>query len=512
MHSQPSFRRNRYELDGLLALAFASTTIFTSGCGVSRSTPVAPTPPGNTTVTVLATSTANDQLSQFNLYFDTITLTSQSGKTVNLLPGYEHEEFIHLNGKSEPFFTTSVPQDTYTSATATVGPASFECFSSNSSGTSSGSFFSYGYTPPAQVTVNLPAPITVSGASEALSLDLLVSQSAKWAGAPCVSSPANSPFTISPNFSLVPSFSQIAMTGLDGMVASVNSATGSFTVTAAEGARQEVTSTGSTVTSSGLDWTVKANSETLFQGIPGVSALTAGTPVDLDATLQPDGSLMATRIAVYDTIDTNTATLSASNGPLISVYDGPNWLQYSNPPVLLAADTETEGNYATQLGEWGGAAGFSFSSAAFQTSGQLSNLQQLPFPAQFNAANAAAGQTISITFNGNNISDSTPVTTVTLMPQTINGTVTAVSSEGGFDTYTVSLAAYDLFPQLAVQTFQTTVLNNPSTVIVYADSNTQMLNTQSIAVGSVLRFNGLVFNDSGTLRMDCAQISDGVPE
>jgi hypothetical protein len=32
------------------------------------------------------------------------------------------------------------------------------------------------------------------------------------------------------------------------------------------------------------------------------------------------------------------------------------------------------------------------------------------------------------------------------------------------------------------------------------------------AVGDVLRFNGLVFNDNGTLRMDCAQVNDGVPE
>jgi hypothetical protein len=48
--------------------------------------------------------------------------------------------------------------------------------------------------------------------------------------------------------------------------------------------------------------------------------------------------------------------------------------------------------------------------------------------------------------------------------------------------------------------------------VVYADSNTQQLNTNPVAVGSVVRFYGLVFNDNGTLRMDCAQINDGVPE
>jgi len=39
-----------------------------------------------------------------------------------------------------------------------------------------------------------------------------------------------------------------------------------------------------------------------------------------------------------------------------------------------------------------------------------------------------------------------------------------------------------------------------------------MLNSSAVAVGSVVRFYGLLFNDSGTLRMDCAQVNDGVTE
>jgi hypothetical protein len=99
---------------------------------------------------------------------------------------------------------------------------------------------------------------------------------------------------------------------------------------------------------------------------------------------------------------------------------------------------------------------------------------------------------------------------MTLMPQTINGTVAASSTVGNFTDYTVSLASYDLFPMLAVQPGQTTVENNPSQVEVYVDNSTQMLNTKLLAAGSTLRFYGLVFNDNGTLRMDCAQVNDGV--
>jgi hypothetical protein len=98
------------------------------------------------------------------------------------------------------------------------------------------------------------------------------------------------------------------------------------------------------------------------------------------------------------------------------------------------------------------------------------------------------------------------------MPQTINGIVTSTGSEGSFTTYTISLAPYDLIPNLAVQPGQTTLLTNPSTVIVYVDSSTQLLNTKQLGVGSVFRFSGLLFNDNGTLRMDVAQVNDGVPQ
>jgi hypothetical protein len=78
--------------------------------------------------------------------------------------------------------------------------------------------------------------------------------------------------------------------------------------------------------------------------------------------------------------------------------------------------------------------------------------------------------------------------------------------------YTVSLAAYDLFPILAVQPGQTKALQNPSSVEVYVDSNTRMLNSNAIAPGNVLRFSGLIFKDGGMARMVCGQVNDGVTE
>jgi len=155
---------------------------------------------------------------------------------------------------------------------------------------------------------------------------------------------------------------------------------------------------------------------------------------------------------------------------------------------------------------------FDFSSAQFGISGAFTNLQNLPFVPSFNASNVVAGQNVDVTSPTFSVMGGvyTPASTITLAPQTINGTVVASQQSGNFMDYTVLLASYDLFPTLAVQQGQTTLLNNPSQVEVYVDSSTQKLSTLALAVGSTLRFYGLVFNDNGTLRMDCAQVNDGV--
>jgi hypothetical protein len=167
------------------------------------------------------------------------------------------------------------------------------------------------------------------------------------------------------------------------------------------------------------------------------------------------------------------------------------------------------------MAQSGGAGYYSIGDAVFGTSGQFTNLQELPFPARFDAATIFGGQNVYITTHALSIAGGPTyirASTITLMPQTINGTVVAASSSGSFHIYSVSLAFYDLPPILAAQTGLSYTLNNPSTVAVYVDGNTQLLNTQPLAAGSVFRFDGLLFNDDGTMRTDCGQVNDGVAE
>jgi hypothetical protein len=98
---------------------------------------------------------------------------------------------------------------------------------------------------------------------------------------------------------------------------------------------------------------------------------------------------------------------------------------------------------------------------------------------------------------------------MTLVSQTIDGSISAVNQSGNFTVYTVWLATNDPLASLAFQIGQDNLLTNPRVVTVYVDSNTETLNSLPLAVNGIMRFTGLVFNDNGALRMDCAQINDG---
>ena len=169
--------RHLFAVPFTLILAAA---LFTTGCGSSGSTS-APQFSGNTAVTVAASSTANDQLTEFDLGFQSITLTSQSGKTATLASSSTSglgAEFTHLNGLAQPLLTATIPQGIYTSATVTLGGGAFVCIALGQlDGEQTLSTATYSLFPPT-ATVNFPSPLTVTGTSMALSLDLLVSQSA----------------------------------------------------------------------------------------------------------------------------------------------------------------------------------------------------------------------------------------------------------------------------------------------------------------------------------------------
>jgi hypothetical protein len=478
------------------------------GSGGSQTTASPPPQPATTAVTLMVTSTANDQLSEFGLTIQGITLTRWDGQTVTLRSPSSSQgaEFIHVNAGAEPLLTVSIPSGLYKAAAVTVGYASFTCVtlvpaSPNSEGMDI-STYAYGQTPASDVTVTLPAPINVEGEGTGLALDLLVTPSASYAQC---GAPGLSPYAIAPTFSLTsfplsaaPGASQGYgfVTALPGFILSLDPASGSFELQLSQQSQQPSIQTPSTNQATTVR--VTSDNATVLQGITGFAALGMGTYVDLDATVQPDGSLHATRIAVAD-----PAAVDVHRGPLLFVAEG--------TPILELFPRQTQGADLVSDFET-----FRFDTSTFGISGEMSNLASLPFTPSFNATNMVAGQNVAVSTGSfsfalmNGVGYQAVATTITLMPQTINGQVVGMSSTGGFTIYSVMLAPDDLFPTLAAQSGQTTLLTNPGIVQVYVGTDTVVRSSSAPAAGAELRFYGLVFNDNGVLRMDCATVSDGV--
>jgi hypothetical protein len=457
--------------------------------GAAPSSSINPTP-AVAKVTVVVSSDANNQLTDFGLILQSITLTNSSGKSVTLLSQPRGTEFVHINGLVEPMITGTLPQDTYTAATVTVGAADFTCDTLDPAGGLQDSEFAYGYVPAPNVTANLPTPISITGDSVGITLRMLVQRSATFS-----SCSGGATYAITPSFTLSSFDIAAVSTGsasntalsLEGAVTSVSGTSGSFEILRPVYMSEPATSL-----------KVSIDDSTGFQGLDGLPSLAVGTFVELDGAIQADGSVHATRVAVAD-----PTAVDVRRGPILSV------IRQATPIVDIKP---IEG-----LGKDGlvDVEPYDFSNTTFRISGQLSNVQQLPFTATFNAANMVPGQYVYlsspafVTCCGGEYY--APATTMTLMPQTIDGIVLAVGTSGNFTVYSVELSGSDLFPTLATQPAQATLLTQPNEVKVYVDSGTRMFNSDPVGLGSTLRFYGLVFNDQGVLRMDCAQINDGVP-
>ena len=329
----------------------------------------------------------------------------------------------------------------------------------------------------------------VAGSVMALSLNLQVPQSFTLNGAG-----ATATYTISPTFNLTPvSIAAEPTDELNGKVIDVAGQVMSLNMNGSSFIAQ---------TADGISLTLNTNTSTIFQGIAAFSSLSTNLLVHFDAAIQSDGSWLATRVEVDD-----PAATQESIGP------------YSIPagPVGGFATLRLQSNGCATSGAPFCNNLFQFTSnTVFDISQQFSNVASLPFPATFNSANFLQGQNISAFTSGAVNGDNIPIpNTITLVPQTVNGTVTAVSNDAEFRLYTVTLAPYDLFPILQMYAFNLPFPHpaDPTTIVVYVDSSAKFLNSGGrVNVGSLERFKGLVFFDNGTMRMDCSEIYDGVTE
>lgn len=379
-----------------------------TGCGSVSQMQSPPPPVGNTNVAVLLTSTANDQLVSFNALIQSIALVDKAGTSVTIFTNPQSftplGEWMHMNGASAPLPAVSVPQGTYISAVVMV----YGCSFTNMTYTANGfltSTFAEGLCAEGTglTTVNLPNPITVGRSAMALSLDLQVSQS-------YALDAAAQTYTIDPAFTLTPVTLAAQPT---------NQTNGKVTVSDAQ--VTSVSTSGNTFTVQTVDspspLTIVSNATTVFQGISGASALDPNMLLSFDAAIQSDGSLLATRIEVDDP--------TAVAGVV-----GPFTIPAVAPGVFVTIPLEQNGCTTVNTPFCGNV--YYVNGTVFTVSGELTNLASLPFAASFANANFFQGQDVQVTSSGVPDGQSIEVaTSITLLPQTLNGTVSAVTNDGG---------------------------------------------------------------------------------
>jgi len=182
------------------------------------------------------------------------------------------------------------------------------------------------------------------------------------------------------------------------------------------------------------------DNNTAFQGVAGISALSAGSLVNFDVAVQADGTLRATRIAAYDPSAQNilegTVTQQSSPFNSLTVSASQQLGAQLSPEPVSGSDYITDQN------------------TIFQTAPQVANLQSLPFTASFGPTSISAGQRVAVTADAIALlgGTHTAARSVTLVPQTVDGTISSIGSAGSFTVYTLVLGSQDPISSLNVAT------------------------------------------------------------
>ena len=440
-------------------------------------------------VPVLITDAPSDQLVAFSLTINSINLDDSKGNTASVLSTPTTIEICHLNGIQAPLVTANIAQDTYTSAVITF--SSPEITYINGAGAAITVSPTLANT---SFTFTFPTPFTVSNSNTSLLFDLIASQSVNIVG---------TTVTVTPTFKVMPVPAATAVpppgqngTGMQQMATVVSVSGTSLTLEPG----------------SGPNFTVTTNSSTVLQGFTALSSLTAGELVQVDFIVQNGGCnqlvppaavcisvLLATRIQLAPPPSTGPPP-NLLSGPVISVTPGSFKMvimQGLGPAIPVATAAASLFTVTTNT------------STVWAITPQFVSLTGLPFKPSFTAA--TAGQSVGVV--ASSVSTVAPPSAVAanvyLIPQTIGGTVTKVATSGSYTAYTLTLNSGSAF----------TSLSGASTITVYTSSATAGpvatatgAAPPAIAVGSTVRFNGLIFNlGAGNFAMVAGCSPDGPP-
>ncbi|HEV2115360.1 MAG TPA: DUF5666 domain-containing protein [Terriglobales bacterium] len=461
-------------LSFLAAASLIAALISALGCGGGSSSP-ALNGTANSAVQVKIGDDPADRVVAFEITVDSIVLTDQKNVAVNVLSSPTTLELTHLADTNEPLSFLSVKQDTYTQAAITVSNPEIVYLNSL------GQAVEKQLNMTATVNIAFNPSLVVGPGTSVVNLDLNLARSV-------TVDLTSGNVSVTPTFvittSAVPPEGQEDQENedngqLQGMWGIVNTVTAnSFTIS---------------VGMSAQPLTFNVDSNTVFENVGGISQLTSGMLVRVDAVTEPGGALLAKRV-----VEVELDNASEADGLITLVTRNPA-TQFS----LLDQDGVGLGMTARWLG---GNINVNVTPTTVFSLPDDINLSNLPFTPVFDATSVHAGQRIEVDTNaGVTPSLGSALATlnasnVELRRQAVRGSVTNYNSSGsGQFTFTLNLSADSYLTLLSHGAI--------TSITVVQQPTTELRNLSTVSVGSNLRVRGVLFWTGSGFTMVASRIS-----
>ena len=469
-------RLHSFEISNLWTVAVAIlATVLTAAlaaCGGANGTSTTPPPvtAQKTPIQVNIGDAPSDWMLAFFMNISSMSLTGSNG-SATVVSSTVPVEMMHLMGTMQPLTMINAPQGTYTGASITIGSATVMYMDPTTKApvqkTISG---------PISATVTFGTPVAVGPTPMAMGFDLDLASS--------VTMDSSGNMTMNPVFHVTSGAqgSGNPMDPSDGgiqkMMGAVSSVSGS--------------SFGMTSMQAAQSFTFATNSSTVFDGT-SMSGMSNGMLLIVDANLQSDGTLMATKV------QSMMNSGGVMGGGVITAVTG----QPATALTMVMQNGAGSGMMSSAF-----AAGVTIDlngSTTFQIDEDNMDMSSLPFTPLFDASDIHAGQSVMPIsssammsggmgggmMGGSNMAGTITATNVELEPQGISGTVATAMTSGAQTSFTLTLPSGCAF----------TTLTGATSVTIYQQPKTVIANGSSIASGSTVHAFGLMFLDNGQWKL-----------
>lgn len=456
----------------ILATAFTAALTACGGANGASTTPP-PVTAQKTQVQVNIGDSPSDWMLAFSMNISSMSLTGSNGPATVVSTSVPIE-MMHLMGTMQPLTMINAPQGTYTGASITIGSATVMYMDPTTKAP-----VQKAISGPISATVTFGTPVTVGSTPMAMGFDLDLSKS--------VTMDSGGNMAMNPVFHVTSGMqgSGNPMDPSDGgiqkMMGAISSVSGS--------------SFGMTPMQAAQSFTFATNPSTVFDGT-SMSGMSNGMLLIVDASLQSDGTLMATKV------QSMMNSGGVMGGGVITAVTG----QPATALTMVMQNGAGSGMMSSAF-----AAGVTIDlngSTTFLIDEDNMDMSSLPFTPLFDGSNIHAGQSVmpvsssgmmsggSGMMGGGSIGGTITASEVALEPQGMFGTIATAITSGSSASFTLTLPSDSAF----------TTLTGATSVTVFQQAKTTISGTSPIASGTSVHAFGLLFFDAGQWKMVAARI------